>query len=323
MRDTFTKKLPPQRESDWADDFDRPIPNARGVLTPAEIEALLRPNLPDDLPIEPEPEIIAPRQVPEFDSSTSSQGVSADQSEWADLAARLSLGLGQGAGLKASIKMTDAQTAPHDTLMASLPSAIGAVACFGRAREQAKVLVCLSPDLADALIASACGTQGSTGRIGDAWTLSAIDCALLEQLLGGLAQAFGDDVTLQALDTDVPYMASLLSRRDLTIATYELQAPNLRSDLTLVSSQAADSAELATDAHEGPPVTAVLTARMASLSVPLSRLTNLKAGATLLLGLPPDQPIEVLSGGRDGKVMFEGDVGRKGNKMAVRITRKT
>ncbi|MEM9225982.1 MAG: FliM/FliN family flagellar motor C-terminal domain-containing protein, partial [Pseudomonadota bacterium] len=65
--------------------------------------------------------------------------------------------------------------------------------------------------------------------------------------------------------------------------------------------------------------TAVLTARIARLSVPLSRLTNLKAGSTLLLGLPADQPVEVLSGGRDGPVAFEGEVGRKGNRMAVRI----
>ena len=64
---------------------------------------------------------------------------------------------------------------------------------------------------------------------------------------------------------------------------------------------------------------ALLTARIARLSVPVSRLASLKQGDTLLLGLPADQPVELLSGGRDGRVAYEGDLGRKGNSMAVRI----
>ena len=71
------------------------------------------------------------------------------------------------------------------------------------------------------------------------------------------------------------------------------------------------------------PVTAVLTARLASLTVPLSRITELKAGATLLLGLPADQPVELLSGGRDGQLAFEGRMGRKSNKVAVKITKRS
>ena len=58
---------------------------------------------------------------------------------------------------------------------------------------------------------------------------------------------------------------------------------------------------------------------MASLSVPVSRLAALKQGDTLLLGLPADQPVQVLSGGRDGRVAFEADLGRKGNNIAVRV----
>jgi flagellar motor switch/type III secretory pathway protein FliN len=69
-------------------------------------------------------------------------------------------------------------------------------------------------------------------------------------------------------------------------------------------------------------VTVLLTARVASLSVPLSRLTDLTAGSTLLLGVPADQPVELLSGGRDGPVVAEAQIGRKGNKMALRISRR-
>ena len=45
-------------------------------------------------------------------------------------------------------------------------------------------------------------------------------------------------------------------------------------------------------------------------------------GSTLLLGVPADQPVELLSGGRAGPVIAEGQIGRKGSKMAVRITRR-
>ena len=45
--------------------------------------------------------------------------------------------------------------------------------------------------------------------------------------------------------------------------------------------------------------------------------------AALLLGLPADQPVELLTGGRDGAVVAEGEIGRKGNRMAVRINRRT
>jgi len=40
-----------------------------------------------------------------------------------------------------------------------------------------------------------------------------------------------------------------------------------------------------------------------------------------LLGLPADQPVELLSGGRDGVPAFEGEIGRKGDRMAIRIRR--
>ena len=50
-------------------DVDRPIPTARGVLTKAEIEALLRPDLPDDLEAAVEPEQIVPRLPAQFDET--------------------------------------------------------------------------------------------------------------------------------------------------------------------------------------------------------------------------------------------------------------
>jgi len=77
------------------------------------------------------------------------------------------------------------------------------------------------------------------------------------------------------------------------------------------------------EAREPLEMTAVLTARIASLSVPLSRITALKPGKTLLLGLPADQPVSLLNGDRNGHVVAEGDVGRRGSKLAIRLTEKS
>jgi flagellar motor switch protein FliM len=90
--------------------------------------------------------------------------------------------------------------------------------------------------------------------------------------------------------------------------------------MTVIASQMGEVSVKPDIVPRALPVTAMLTARIASLNVPLSKITALKAGSTLLLGLPTDQPVEVLSGGRDGPVMLEGDIGRKGNKIAVKIT---
>jgi len=131
-----------------------------------------------------------------------------------------------------------------------------------------------------------------------------------------------DGLTLQSIETDIPYVSSLLPASDVSISEFLVEAAGLHSELAVIEGRV-DLAE-ETDAVEAPsaPITALATARLASLSVPLSRLTALKAGSTLLLGLPPDQPVELLSGGRDGEPAYEGQMGRKGNKVALKLTKK-
>jgi len=85
---------------------------------------------------------------------------------------------------------------------------------------------------------------------------------------------------------------------------------------------ASHPAEGASEAYTlPPPVSAVVTARIARISVPLSRLSSLKPGSVMPLGLPTDQPVELLSGGRDGQVIAEGEIGRKGKRIAVRVSK--
>ena len=79
-------------------------------------------------------------------------------------------------------------------------------------------------------------------------------------------------------------------------------------------------AEALTELEPGAAGTYLFPSGVAAISCAL--LAVLKPGDTLLLGLPADEPIQLLSGGRMGHVAAEGELGRKGNRMAVRVTKR-
>ncbi|MEO0550219.1 MAG: FliM/FliN family flagellar motor C-terminal domain-containing protein [Pseudomonadota bacterium] len=300
---------------------------SRGVLTPAEIEALLRPDLPDDIGVPPEPRDVTPKLTPDLPLSNPQPSVSADHALAAARAPKLSRALARNTGLKAAVSLSEAQEIPAQMMSDLLSGKTGAIACFGTGSLETTALVCLTPEIVDALIAAACGAQIEALQVSGDWKLSAMDCALLEQLLAPIADLLADDVVLQSIETDMSYVSSLLPGGKLRVSEFAMSWQGHTSDLALVEAPASaieqtQSSASPVEAAPTPPVTALLTARIASLSVPLSRLTDLKAGSTLLLGLPSDQPVEVLSGGRDGPVAFEGRVGRRGNQLAVKINRK-
>lgn len=300
---------------------DYQFPTSRGVLTADEIAALLRPKPSEgaltDIP--PVPQSVTPKPGEVFDDAPT---LPADGHPDPALAARLSMALGKGTGIKAAITATQTATLPRSDLAGLLHGKSSAIACLGETETEIRAFVCLPPDLADSIIAKACGATGSTGRIGDGWTLSAIDCALLEQLLEPFGGAVGTDLKLQAIETDIPFVASLLPVDAVTVTEFRIEAPGLHSDLAVIEGQFDDAPDVIEPAPVSAPVTAITTARLASLSVPLSRVTALKAGSTLLLGLPPDQPVELLSGDRDGTPAYEGRMGRKGDKVAIKISKK-
>ncbi|MEM7329602.1 MAG: FliM/FliN family flagellar motor switch protein [Pseudomonadota bacterium] len=300
---------------------DYKFPTARGVLTADEIAALLRPpstqGALEDIP--PEPVSVTPKPNEVFDETPDPQ-VSAQPDPV--LAARLSMALGKGTGIKAAVNSTQIATIARTELAGLMHGKSTAIACLGPSESDIRALVCLPPELADAIIAKACGASGSTGRIGDGWTLSAIDCALLEQLLEPFGEAFAAGYQLQAIETDIPFVASLLPVQTVTVTEFRIEAPGIHSDLAVIAGEVSREATEQDAAPMPSSVTALATARLASLSVPLSRLTALKAGSTLLLGLPPDQPVEILSGGRDGVPAYEGRMGRKGDKVAIKVSKK-
>lgn len=298
------------------------FPTSRGVLSAAEIEALLRPKTLQNALDVPPPETIEPTSTPDFSIETAAPSTEEIMKQQR-LGARLSRALGAGAGMKAAVIPGQAAAVPRAELSGLLYGKSSAIACLGRTEADIEALVCLPPQLADAIIAKACGARGSTGRIGDGWSLSAIDCALLEQLLEPFGAAVDPDLRLQAIETDVPYVAGLLASTSVKISEFSIEAPGLHTEMAVIQVEPmAEPVLFDAETSSTAAVTALATARLASLKVPLSRITELKAGSTLLLGLPVDQPVELLSGGRDGTPAYHGRMGRKGNKMAVKITNR-
>lgn len=324
--DSKSKSDQPKRDGAGAavleSEDDYQFPTARGVLSAEEIEALLRPTLPQGALEEPPiaPESITPKQTENFSDAAAPEPYSpASQAQ----AARMAMALGKGTGIKAAISPSQFATVERSALVGMLHGKSSAVACLGMSESDIRVLVCLPPKLADAIIAKACGGSGATGRIGNGWTLSAIDCVLLEQLLEPIAEAVRPGLQLQTIETDMPFVANLLPVQYVKITEFAVEAAGLHSELAVIQGDWGEHGETETRAPEqSAPVTALATARLARLSVPLSRITALKAGSTLLLGLPPDQPVELLSGGRDGTPAYEGQMGRKGNKVAIKISKK-
>ncbi|MEZ6002454.1 FliM/FliN family flagellar motor switch protein [Hyphomonas sp.] len=326
---------------------DRPLPSARGVLSAAEIEALLRPDL-SDLPEsqpEPAPETIADKPLPDVEARAAEPeaGPETSDSQTTDipvtarrLASRLSLALRKGCGLRAAAAARCVREGDFDSgLTGAIAGQGAAIACFAIDEGEVDAMLVLSPELANALIETACGGGAMPGD----WSpreLTPLDSALLEGLVRPLGHAIAPGLGFAGMETEADFAAALARPGTAEIIDFEIRVDGGRHAARLIlSGEIADAAApeallapapaqaVAPPAEAAPSsVTVLLTARVASLSVPLSRLSDLTAGSTLLLGVPADQPVELLSGGRDGPVVAEAQIGRKGNKMALRISRR-
>ncbi|MEZ5997638.1 MAG: FliM/FliN family flagellar motor C-terminal domain-containing protein [Hyphomonas sp.] len=165
--------------------------------------------------------------------------------------------------------------------------------------------------------------------------LTPLDGALLEGLVR--ADRPGHRARLRFAGVEIDVSAAALARPgsaeiidfDVRVESGTFAARLILAGDGLFDDPPAEAPAVALAAPKAAPaaaqgnLTVVLTARVASLSVPLSRLSDLTPGSTLLLGVPADQPVELLSGGRDGPVVAEGQIGRKGNRMALKITRRS
>ncbi len=299
---------------------DRPVAaSTRGLLSQAEIDALLRPNL-DDVP--PPAAKAEARTMPDFAAMPARD----DGGEAARrIAAKLSLALRKDCGIAAAATVTGTSSAPFgSSLTHGLSDRGRAIICFENADCETAAMISLAGAFIQQMIEIACG-----GRPGQplARDLSPLDLALLEGLLRPLAASLPGGLAFQRIETDPVLAAALAPPEAAEIIDLDLRTETLTTfaRLVLAGSLTLPAPAPSPRGAAGPvpaAVLTVLTARIASLTVPLSRLSSLKPGATLLLGVPADQPVEILSGGRTGPVAAEAQIGRKGNRMALRITKR-
>ena len=330
----------PTRFESFESEAHKPV--LRGKLSSAEIEALLRPDLSDmDPEPAPEPVSVTPRDIPDLDTPAAPVGTAARPDLPEDalrLAARLSLAFRQGCGLRAAATVTGASGGTFTSALESHSGETGrAIACFAAPNGEIIAMLSLSAPLAAALIESACGGKPGPFMPRD---LTPLDTALLEGLVRPLGAGISTSLSFARIETDAEFAAALARPGAADVIDLDIRFDHLRmpARMILASDDLFDFVPPAAAARthpaptptpatpaptpSGAAVTAVLTARIASLSVPLSRLTDLKAGSTLLLGVPADQPVELLSGGRNGPVAAEAQIGRKGAQMALRITKR-
>lgn len=323
LRRRIMTDTPPTREPVAP---DRPLPTSRGVLTPAEIEMLLRPDLSDmdDLPEEAPPEP-RPRTVAEFAPPAAAPPGAGREEAARRISARLSRALREHCGIAAAF--TVQRISP-----VSLAQAVSAreepgqaiVCCAGGEGDVAAMLV-IGAGLAQIMIETACGGPVPNSQPRE---LSPIDLALLEGLARPLAPVIGAGMNFSGIETDPLFAASIAAPGAAYEITLSVRAGGADWPARLLVTQAllpdspAGEGAAPKGERNGPALTVLMTARVARVEMPLSKLTSLRPGATLLLGVPADQPVELLSGGLDGEVAAEAQIGRKGNRMAVRISRR-
>jgi flagellar motor switch protein FliM len=327
--------MPPRRQGQVMADMprsfeaaepDRPLMTARGLLSPAEIEALLRPDL-SDLPPEPAPVATATRPVEEFGAPVQQRHEDHDTAR--RFAARLSMAMRESCGLPIAAAVTGIGRGPFDAAVRQSDEDRGqAIACFATRDGDIGAMLVLSPGLAQLLIETACGARE---RAGAARPLSPIDLALLEALVRPLAQGVASELSFSGIETELAFAAAIAPPSEALVTEFSMrvQTETFRAQLIVAGAIAsppkpeAGQGPVTVNAHPAQgALSATLTVRVASLAVPLSKLSGLKPGATLLLGVPADQPVELISGGEGGVLAAEAEIGRRGGRIALRITRR-
>lgn len=300
--------------------LERSYFSSRGKLSKAEIEALLRPDLPENLD-EPQLDSSEPREYLTFSDIESPLASGTDQGARA-IAASISLGLRQDCRLPAAAHASGCTQGDFSDVFSG--STQGS-ACLLFKNKQNKIVsaLVLSSKLTTSLIDLACGGEGELGGVAGR-ALTTIDGEMLSSLLSPLSPSIGPDFLLARTETDARFAVAMSPPGtsdiiDLSVTVAGIEAP---ARLAILQGELPASEPAIFDAPSADFAVAVLTARIASLSVPVSALANLLPGSVLKLGIPADQPVELLSGGRDGSVAAEGEIGRKGNAIAVRVTRR-
>jgi len=304
------------------DNFRVPAGGARGVLTPAEIEALLRPDIPEDAFEEP-------KEVSTYAGADLSGEVETDalRDDAGILAARLTLSLRRACQVPAIVTVESARHSPLSYLV-SQHEGEPVLVLFADQDSDLVAGLTLDARLAITIIDQACGGSGLSAAPSYVRKLSLLDKSILEEVLRPLASALDPSFSIACIEANRSAAHALLPPGKAKLAELSCQIGEVTGRAAFARLLPDTSRHAEQVSHDAGSLSSgagrmqtTLTARIASLSVPVSHLANLKAGSVLLLGLPTDQPVELLSGGYQGEVLAEGDIGRKGNKVAVRVTK--
>lgn len=301
---------------------ERPLPTSRGVLTAAEIEMLLRPDLSDmdDPPTEPGKTMGMPEFAPPPPAGNAAQEEAARR-----ISARLSLAMRAHCGLAAAFSVTRVIPANLAEAVSSRGEQGQAIVCCAGMNGDIAAMLVIGAGLAQMMIETACGGPVPNGQ---PRTLSPIDLALIEGLTRPLAASIGTGLGFAGVETDPEFAASIAGPGVAYEVILSVRAGGADWPARLLVAQPLLVPEPAPADHPGESgrradaLTVLMTARAARVDMPVSKLASLRPGVTLLLGVPADQPVELLSGGLDGEVAAEAQIGRKGNRMALRITRR-
>lgn len=307
-------------------DPERPIPTRRGMLSAAEIEALLRPDLSD---LEPEPDTApAPATQPLEPAALDAPPPAAPDA--AALAARMTAALRR----QDLAALSFAAASPGDNRNGAPAEPSGVHVVFETAEQDPVAVLHLQGGLACALIELLCGHAGPSGA-GSAppSALSALSrrllAAALAPLAGVLSREAGQPLQLARIETEARFARILDAGGPARTLSLTAELDHRVSPLTLTLSPPEAFAPPAPAVSLLPASTGLpegietrLRVRLARLSVPVSAIARWKPGHTLLTGLPADQPVEIMSGaGESARVMAEGEIGRAGDRLAVRVRR--
>lgn len=319
-----SKQTPPDLRGD-----NFKVPTGRGVLSAAEIEALLRPDIPADA-FEP-PKDVTPHGLEDLGQGGASAKEQDLYDDAAALAARMTLSLRRACQVGAIVTLKSASRAPLSHLISQYQGE-PVLILFQDHNHVPVAGLTLERRLAITVIDRACGGAGKASRPDERpRPFSELDKSILEDVLRPLAHALDPAFSIACVEANRSAAHALLPPGKAMLADLNCQIDGLAgraafarlapAPVTALKHGAPVGINRDTSTSAGALVTS-LTARIASLSVPVSRLADLKAGSVLLLGLPTDQPVELLSGGHQGQPVAEGDVGRKGNRIAIRITKR-
>jgi len=320
---------PPEPEP--AIDPDRPFPTKRGILSKAEIEALLRPDLSD---MEPE---ATPRggtatqagdslDLVLFDAEETHAGISASNLQ--ALATRMMAALRRDGLLSVALELGSIGALPAEWPAGTVHLV------FETSSGDPVVSMALPPAFVDEVLEALCGQEPLRQTGHEARAPGVLGSRLLREAFAPLAPPIaalaGQGLALRRVETDARFtrLVEGLEGRICFTLRAECSGPGHRISVVIcpVDPSPEDGAGALIGAldESGLPehLESRLHARLATLKLPVSQLADLAPGRTLLLGVPPDQPVELVTRlGGEARPVAEARIGRLGGQMAVKLSR--